>query len=204
MKSRQLSSRFCGLKYKFLDGFKENKKTTFFLVIFVLLGLLTGIFTAIKYSRGASLIAFDDFSLAQYLAGDLGTSDLFFSRLFSSTIFTLIVCFCSCTIFLLPVNFILLTYRSYLVSLNCSLIIIVNGFSGLFSMLIILPCQIISLLIITLFCSYSCKRAVLKKKYGRSCKIWDKLILTFIALLIVNGLETLLLYLFSSKVILVL
>lgn len=204
MKAR-ISRRFDGLKYKFIDSFKENKKTTLFLIVFVLIGILTGIFTAIRYARGASLIAFDDFSLSQYLAGDLGTSDLFFSRLFSTTVFSIIICVCSCTIFLIPINFLLLTYRAYLVSLNCSIIIIVNGLSGIVTcLLIVLPCQLISLLIITLFCSFSCKRAVLKKKYGRPCKIWNILLLTIVALLIVNGIETLLLYLFSSKIILVL
>lgn len=197
--------RFGNFKYNFIDSFKANKKTTFFLIIFLLLGILTGIFTAIRYAKGASLIAFNDFSLSQYLAGDLGTFGLFFNRLFSNTIVTIIICICSSTIFLIPINLIVLTYRAYLVSLNCSLIIIINGFSGIIScLLIILPCQLISLLIITIFCSYSFKRAVLKKKYGSSCKIWDKFLLTFFLLLITNGIETLLLYLFSSKIILVL
>ena len=70
---------------------KANKKITFFLIIFFLLGILTGIFTAIRYAKGQSLIAFNDFSLSQYLAGDLGTSDLFFNRLISNTIVTIII-----------------------------------------------------------------------------------------------------------------
>lgn len=205
MKSFSKRRGFSNLKYSILDSFKSNRKTTFFLIIFLLLGLLTGIFTAIRYAKGSSLIAFNDFSLSQYLAGDLGTSDLFFSRLFSNTIVAVIICIGSLSVYLLPINLIVLTYRSYLVALNCSLIIIINGFGGIIScLLIILPCQIITLLIITIFCSYACKRAVLKKKYGSTCKIWDKLLITFVLLLIVNGIETLLLYLFSGQIILVL
>ncbi|MBS7403971.1 MAG: hypothetical protein KIG13_01575, partial [Eubacteriales bacterium] len=71
-------------------------------------------------------------------------------------------------------------------------------------LLIIIPCQILSLLALALFCSFSCKRAVAKKKYRTSCKIWEKLLICYIALLVINGLETLLLYLFSSRIILVL
>ena len=205
MKTFSRRGRFGNLKYNILDSFKSNRKTTFFLIIFLLLGLLTGIFTAIRYAKGASLISFNDFSLSQYLSGDLGTSDLFFNRLFSNTLVISIICVCSNSVFLLPINLIILTYRSYLVALNCSLIIIVNGFSGVICcLLIILPCQLISLLIITIFASYSFKRAVLKKKYGSSCKIWDKYLIAFFCLLVVNGLETLLLYLFSSQIILVL
>ena len=200
------SRKIGGIKYKLFDVFKENKKTTLFLVLFCLIGLLTGIFTAIKYANGASLINFNDFSLSQYLSGELGTKELFFSRLFSNSITIIIICFCSLSVFLVPVNFILVTYRAYLLTLNCSLIIIVNGLGGFVTcLLIILPCQILSLLIICLFCSFSAKRAVIRKKYGGSnCKIWDKFILTLIALLVINGIETLLLYFFSSKIILIL
>lgn len=205
MKNPSFSRRFGGLKYKLFDTFKENKKTTLFLIIFCLIGLLTGIFTAIRYSNGASLINFNDFSLSQYLSGELGTSDLFFSRLLSTSVVVVITCLCSFSIFLIPVNFILVTYRAYLLTLNCSLIIIVNGLGGFVTcLLIIFPCQVISLLIICLFCSISCKRAVLKRRYGSTCKIWDKFLITFIALVILSGIETLLLYFFSSKIILVL
>lgn len=205
MKNFSLSRKFGGIKYKILDAINQHKKTTFFLIIFALIGLLTGIFTAIRYSNGESLVCFNDFSLSEYLSGDLGTRDLFLSRLFSTTICTIIIFVSSASIFLLPVGFILITYRAYLISLNCSLIIILNGLGGILTcLLIIIPCQLVGLLILALFCSFACKRAVSKKKYGTTCKIWDKLLLCFIALLIINSIETLLLYLFSSRIILVL
>ena len=205
MKNFSPSRKWGGIKYKLVDTISQNKKTTFFLIIFALIGFLTGIFTAIRYGNGESLVCFNDFSLSQYLSGELGTRDLFLSRLFSTTICTLIIFITSFSVFLLPVGFILITYRAYLISLNCSLIIIVNGLGGILTcLLIIIPCQILSLLALALFCSFSCKRAVAKKKYGTSCKIWDKLLICYIALLVINGLETLLLYLFSSRIILVL
>lgn len=205
MRNVSSSRKWCAIKYKLLDCFKENKKTTFFLVIFILLGILTGIFTAIRYSRGASLICFNDFSISQYLSGDLGTLDLFLSRLFSTSICCVIVLVCSTTIYLSPVIFILLTYRAYLVSLNISIIVIVNGLGGIASgLLIVLPCQLLGLIVLAFFCSCAIRRALLKKRYGTTCKIWDKFLLTFFVLLILNAIETFLLYIFSSKVILVL
>ncbi|MGN0748246.1 MAG: hypothetical protein ACI4L1_00990 [Christensenellales bacterium] len=197
--------RIGGVKYRFFDGIREHKKTTLFLIVFCLIGLLTGIFTAIRYSKGGSLICFNDFCLCKFISGELGSSELFLSRLFSSSVVIIISLICSTTIFLAPVNFILLTYRAYLVSLNCTLIIILNGIGGIVTcLLIILPCQLIGLLILALFCSFSCKRAVTKRRYGVPCKICAKFFLCYIGLILINGIETLLLFLFSSKIILVL
>ncbi len=205
MKNFHVSRKWIGIKYKFIEAFKENRKLTLFLVIFCLIGLLTGIFTAIKYANGASLINFNDFSISQFLSGELGSKDLFLSRLFSSTILSIIICFCSFCVYLMPVNLILITYKAYLISLNCSIIIIINGLGGIVTcMLIIIPCQLLSLLVMIIFCAYSCKRAIQKKKYGTTCKIWDKFIIAYILLLLINLIETLLLYFFSSKIILVL
>ena len=202
---KSFSRHFGGVKYRIFDGLREHKKTTLFLLIFGLIGLLTGIFTAIRYARGSSLICFNDFSLSQYLSGELGSTDLFLSRLFSSSVVVVISLICSTTIFLIPVNFILMTYRAYLVSLNCTLIIILNGLGGITTcLLIILPCQLVGLLILALFCSFSCKRAIIKKRYGGPCKIWGKFFACYIGLVLINGIETLLLYLFSSRIILVL
>ena len=88
MKNPSFSRRFGGLKYKLFDTFKENKKTTLFLIIFCLIGLLTGIFTAIRYSNGASLINFNDFSLSQYLSNKIFKRRLAhqFQRFFSLSI----------------------------------------------------------------------------------------------------------------------
>lgn len=205
MKNIYASRKFNGLKYKITDVFRENKKSTLFYILFCLIGLLTGIFTAIKYANGASLINFNDFSLSQYLAGELGSKDLFFSRLISSTVITVIICLNSFSIYLIPISFLLITYKAYLISLNCSLIIIVNGLGGIVTcLLIIFPCQIIGLLILALFCAISCKRAIVKRKYGTSCKILDKFLIVYFLLIILNIIETILLYFFSSRIILVL
>jgi hypothetical protein len=205
MKSVRASRKWCGLKYRLLENFKENKKTTLFLILLATLGLLTGIFTAIRYSQGAVLINFNDLSLSQFLRGDLGTYNFFFSRLFSTLVISFIIFFCSLSIFLVPVGFIVLAYRSYLLGLNATIIIIFNGVGGIIScMLIIIPCQIISLLIIAIFCSFVFKKAYLKRKYGMcEIKIWDKFLITVILLIIINLIETFLLYIFSSKIILV-
>lgn len=206
MRNNHFSHRLFSIKYKLFDIFKENRKTTFFLTLFIVVGLFTGIFTAIRYFNGFTLINFNDFSLTSYLNGDLATSSLFFSRLFSVSVVSIIVFITSFSIYLIPVNFIVLTYRSYLLTLNCTIIILFNGLSGIICcLLIVVPCQIISLIIISLFCSFAFKYAYVKRRYGvcNDFKIWPKFFLFLFLLLIINLLETFLLYIFSSKIILV-
>ncbi len=204
MKNINISRKIGIVKYKFFDNVREHKKLTLFIILFCLIGILTGIFTGIKYLNGASLISFNDFSLSQYLSGELGSQDLFFSRLLSSSIILIIISFSTFCIYLTPINLILLTYRGYLLSLNCTLIIVLNGLGGILScLLIIIPCQILSLIILSLYCSYAFKTAYIRKKYGTKCKSYKILLLTFLLLLLLNGIETLLLYLFSSNIILI-
>jgi hypothetical protein len=194
-----------GLKYKLVEGFKNNKKTCFFIFLVALIGVLTGIFTAINYCNGTTLINFNDFSLCRYLSGELGSLELFFSRFFSYTIVLLIVSFTSVSVFILPVNFFLIAYRGYLLSLNVSIMVIMYGIGGMMTgLFIILPCQLLSLFLICVFVCVANNKACLKKKYGYcNFKVWDKFLIFVVILSAINLVETLLLYIFSSKVILV-
>ena len=205
MRNGRFAVNTSGLKYQIVEGFKKNKKTCFFIFIVALLGILTGVFTAINYCNGATLINFNDFSLCKYLSGELGSLELFFSRFFSYTIVVLIVTISSFSVFILPVNFFLIAYRGYLLSLNVSIMVIMYGVGGIMTgIFIILPCQLLSLFLI---CAYVCvanNKAFMKRRYGRcDFKLWDKFLIIILLLSAINLVETLLLYIFSSKVILV-
>lgn len=205
MRNGRFAINASGLKYKIAEGFRSNKKTCFFIFIVALIGILTGVFTAINYCNGATLINFNDFSLCKYLSGELGSLELFFSRFFSYTVIILIVSLSSLSVFILPINFFLVAYRGYLLSLNVSIMVILYGVGGIMTgLLIILPCQLLSLFLISVYICVANNRAFMKKKYGRcDFKMWDKLLIIIILLTVINLIETLLLYIFSSKVILV-
>ena len=193
------------LKYKIAEGFNNNKKCCFILFLVALIGILTGVFTAINYCNGQTLINFNDFSLCKYLSGELGTLELFFSRFLSYAIVMAIVLVTSCSVFVVPINFFLLAYRGYLLSLNVSIMIILYGVGGIMTgIFIILPCHLLCLLLIAAFMCMSNEKAFMKKRYG-VCKekIFGKFIIILVALTVINIIETFLLYIFSSKVILV-
>lgn len=206
MKNANFSRKWCSIKYKFFEIFKEHKKITLIFILIALVGFLTGIFAAIKYQNGYSLLDFNDFSLTSYLSGDLGTSNLFYSRLLSTSVVSVIVLVSSFSVYLFPVSLVVLLYRAYLLSLNCTIIILFNGLGGIVcALLIVLPCQLISLFLIIMFCSYAFKYACAKRRYGvcNEFKIWNKFLIFLALLLLVNLIETFLLYIFSSKIILV-
>ena len=204
MKSN-FSSRAINLKYSFLESVKDSKKTCFFLIILALIGILTGVFTAINYCNGATLANFSNFSLNKFLLGELATLDLFFHRFLSYTTVVIIISITSLSVYLTPINYFLIAYRGYLLSLNVSIMVILYGVGGILTgILVVLPCQLISLIVISFYACFICKRAYNKKCYGtNSSKLFPKLILTLLVLTFINLAETLLLAVFSSKVIFV-
>lgn len=206
MKNTGFSKRYSSFKYKAFDSFKQNKKVAFFLIIFAVIGLFTGLFAGIRYFNGYTIIDFNDFSISAYLNGELGTSSLFYSRLFSTVMVSIIIWISSISIYLLPMSLIVIIYRSYLLALNCTIIILFNGLGGIISCLfIIIPCQLIAMLLIVMFASYAFKYSYIKRHFGfcNEFKIWKKVMLFFFLILIINLIETLFLFVFSSRVILV-
>lgn len=205
MRNGKFALSTSGIKYSLSSGFKNNKKTCFLLIIIAFIGILTGVFTAINYCNGATLINFNDFSLCRYLQGELGTLQLFFSRFLSYTAIIVISFIVSFNIFLIPINFFLIAFRGYLLSLNVSIMVILYGINGILTgLLIILPCHIISLIVIGAFMCIANNRAIIKKRYGYcNNQMMLKFFLVLFLLTLINLAETLLLSLFSSKIILV-
>ena len=119
------------------------------------------------------------------------------------------ICFgCSFTDYLLPVAVLFLAYRGYLLGVNTCLIIAVNGISGIiFSIIIVLPCQLLALAIMLLFYILM-SRCYKDRRLLGGCRVPNQkmkiLIATFLAVIVVCLLEALLLAIFSPKVILVL
>ena len=200
-----MGSQMSSLKCKFLDGFKNNKKTCFIIVIVCLIGILTGIFTAINYCNGQSLINFNDYSMCKFLSGDLASVDLFFSRFFSYTLVLSIIFLSSVSVYLFPLSLFVLAYRGYLLSLNVSIMIILYGINGIVTgILIIFPIHLLGLIFLSTFACICFKKAVLTKRFGAcNFKVWDKYLIFLLLLTLLNVVETLLLVVFSSRSILV-
>ncbi|MEG1500028.1 MAG: hypothetical protein RR400_03080 [Clostridia bacterium] len=170
--------------------------------------MFTGVFTAIRNFNGSKLINFDDYSITEFLKGNLGSAEVFFSRFFSYEITLLIGLISYACIFLCPLSFAAIIFRSYLIGLNCTFMIVLCGVGGILaSILIIIPCQLAILLAIVFFHLLCIVRAREKRKFGCVCEKQNNIFLNFLIISLVitvlNLVETIFLCLFTTKIILV-
>lgn len=191
------------------DYIRKHKILLIVLSFVALVSVLTGVFTAIKNADNYSSVWFDNYNIMNFYNSKIGTWELFFNRFGSYLICLGIVFASSFNVFLSPFSVVVLVIRSYLVGLNCCFMFLLFGLSGMLTtIIIILPIQLINVLLLIAFCSLMFVRARNKQKYGSYCIGGEKkpfvLFLIFLVLFtLVNVVETLLLFIFSSKIILV-
>ncbi|MGI5841903.1 MAG: hypothetical protein ACOX6H_01245 [Christensenellales bacterium] len=194
------------LKFSLLSFVRKNKLKLIILAAISVLALVTGVFSAIKYLNGETAIIFSDFGLKELASGNSGTSAMFFQRLWSILAVLTLLMLLSLHAVLFGIGTIVVVYRSFLLGLNVTFIIILYGFSGIITgILIIFPFQLLMLCLMIEFFVLARDRCVTKSKYGAKTGInLFLLFLIFLCVLaIVNLLETILLVLTSAKVILI-
>lgn len=187
-----------------LDLLKESKIKIIIMSVVISIAFLTGIIVAIKTK--ADYFDLNNLGVLCFEKGGV-INGSFFSRLLSMMVVALVCFGCSFTDYLFPISIIFLSYRGYLLGVNICVIIAVNGFAGIVvAMLIALPCQLIVLGVLSLFYILTSKTNKDYKKFG-FCRVPNqkmKIVLIATAVLIsICLLESLLLAIFSPKVILV-
>lgn len=190
------------IKTSILECLKQHKIKTLIMLITILIAFLTGFIIAIKTRSDWGTGEW--FGVIDARTGVLTTT--FLTRLLSMTFIFLILLGCCFSKFLFPIAVIFISYRAYLLGLNITLLIIFYGMSGaIFSILIALPCQLLAILILSVFyivfyqinkdCSCYGGESVKKKVYV--CLV------TFVLLISVCLIESILLFIFSPRMILV-
>lgn len=197
-------SLFSHFKYSTIQFFHKNKFKIILLGFLIVLLLLTGLFTALKISDIDKAIKSVQFSFEAIVDESIYDFSFFVKRYISILlVMGLIYIFCL-NKFLVPFGFALIGYRAFLVALNCTMIIRYVGIGGVInSIIIILPCQIIQLVLLSVFFIILCDMRKCKSqgevtKNHSNCLIWI-LILAFL----VNVLELLLLIIFKASTILI-
>ena len=201
MKSYAILCKLSNIKYALVANFKRNRFIYFLSLFLSILGLITGIFVAIKC--GVTLSTLTNYHICLYSSSELVTFSYFFIRLLSYTCFLLILAVCSLTVYLVPVGLILITYRAYLVGFNCFLLIMLFGVSGaITSILIIFPIQIIITVLFIIYFTLMINRAEQKRKFGCFNMSFLKMFMIFFMILILlNLIETILLIVLNASVI---
>lgn len=197
-------NRISNIKYGITGFFRQNKIKIFVLIFLAVLGILTGVFTALK--SGISVYNTQDYNLFVFTNGNLFSFDIFFSRMLSHITVIAVISLGSLTILLLPFSYLIYIYRAYLIGFNCTLLIVLFGFSGIFtSIVIIIPCQIaVTFVFIVYFC-IMINRAIEKRRFGycEKPKFLKVFLITLLILTLLNVIETLLLICLNGNTILV-
>lgn len=205
LKSYKSHSFINGLRFSCVKAMKENRIKFIITLVLVLIAISAGVFVAIKNTANSSLSSLQEISLDDFASGFVGSSSAFFSRTLSLTINVLILFGVSFVPFLFPLAEVLIVYRSYLFGLNFALIFLLYGLGGsLTAIVVILPCQLLTLFILIMFYLVLSKINGNCKRYGGTdCNRFLFLLFGLLLLIAVNLVETILLYLLNGQVILV-
>lgn len=173
--------------------------TSLLFVVAILTGIIVALRTRSHYEIG------DNYGVVDVTTGGLTTT--FFARLFSMILITLICFGCSFLPYLYPLAMVFLCYRAYLLGLNITLMIALYGLSGVVvSLIVALPCQLIALAVLGLFYFLMAQTTKDFKRFG-GCRTPNQrkklIIFTLILILAICILESILLWIFSAKIILV-
>ena len=195
-------NRISNIRYGLIGFFRQNKLKLFVLIFLAILGILTGVFTALKC--GVDISNAQGYNLTIYANGNVFSFNVFFSRMLSYIIVIGAISLCSLSVFLLTISYFLFIYRGYLICFNAILLIIIFGFSGMFtSIVIIIPCQIAFTFLFMIYFCIMINRAIQRKHFGycEKPKFLKLFFITMLILLIFNLIETMLLILLNAKTI---
>ncbi|MBR2433525.1 MAG: hypothetical protein IKB21_02855 [Clostridia bacterium] len=201
--SWRLSRKAMNLKYALLGFFRGSKVLILVLCVVAAIGVLTGVFVAIK--SGITIANIGDFNICISTSGKTIAFASVWDRFFSVTINFAIISVASLSIFLLPLGFVVVAYRAYLVGFNVALMVCLFGVGGaIWGIIVVVPCQLVLLAVEILFCAAMVQNADCKKKYGRPCCSFPKWLLVCLGgSFLVCLVEAILLFVFSATAILV-
>ena len=189
------------------DFFSRNQGSIIIIGFFILVGLFTGIFSGVKAGEVDFIVPFNSFSLEAYMNGELGTFSLFWQR-FLSAEFILVICsftYLSGWFGILGVA--LICYRSFLLGLNLTVMIVVfKALGSVTAVIFVFPFQLCLICLFSLLVILAIKninRRRLPFCIPEKHEILKKIMCFSALIFVICMIETLILFLFTSKVILV-
>lgn len=199
-------AKWHNVKYSLKYFYSKNKFQIFTLVFIIILLLLTGLFTALKISDLEKAMKVAEFSFEAISEGKIYEFSYFIKRCLSILLMLGLLFVFSLSKWCCFLSYILIGYRAFLITLNCVLLIRYVGISGIIILIfIILPCQILQLLIMSLlFIVFIANKKEKQECGGVSNGYLKTLIVLLSVSFLLNVIELLLLYLFKATTILVL
>lgn len=159
-------------KYKVKSFFQTFLGTyKLFLIIgsiCLLIGIITGIFTAAGYSGSLLLTSITDKSLVGFLKSTSSNGfSLFFPYLLNFILLGSLIIFVNFKPFLQIISYMVIIFNGYALGFNVTILIILYGFAGILnSIIIIIPFDLVLNLILIVCAAIAIKKNLIIKKYG--------------------------------------
>jgi len=211
MRSFAFGRNFYYIKQNIILHIKAHPALYVLSLIFFLFGFITGIFSAMKY---ANIVVFEDISdsvLLNFLTHTTSIFGLFFSRLIGY-LFLLILLYISIgVVWLAPFAYIILIYKSFILAVTISFIVILCGLGGvLLTIFVLIPVAIVTSISFIIIITSCISRIFMCKKYGGYyyCNeaphfLFNTLVICAILLLIASIWELIFLPIFSATIIII-
>ena len=196
--------RLSEIKYGLLEFYKKYKYLILTILFFLILSVLTGCFTAVKIYKNNKDINYCDFSFITLYNGTIYNFVVFTRRYLSALVVIAILTLAAINKHLKILGFMFICYRAFLLSLNCVFIILLLGLGGaLNAILIILPCNILCILIMSIYFILCINLGNNKNNCKKNGGLGKYLVITMVGVLLINGLECLLLFILKPTTILI-
>ena len=176
------------IKYSISDHFCQYKWLYLLFVLICLTGLILGFVLGFNKSENFSLNDLPDTVLVSFLNKSISPASMFFSRIFAFLgIFLLIWCL-NLKGYLSWISFLIFLYQSFLIGINCALLISIYKFLGVVNVvLIFLPVHLVCLSLLIVWgvvCFYQCqKQKINGYSVFSACFLKDKLLILLIIFL---------------------
>ena len=205
MKSYKAHSFFGGVRFTCTNIIRENKGKIFLTILLVLVSIFVGVFLAIKNNNSYNLGNLQEIKLENFYSGVVASSSAFMSRCISLSVNIVILTVISFTPYLFPLAQVLFCFRGYLFGLNITLVFIFYGIGSIITaVVVIIPCQIISLLVLIGFYLVLMKTNCNCRRFGScDCNRFVFVLIGIVLCLVINLIETILLVVLNGNVILV-
>jgi len=198
MSSKKFSSLCYNAKTTLIDIVKSIKWQVIFCAVIILIGFIIGMYYGFAYI-GADFT--DENLLVKFLSGEMSTFSTLVCRILSSVIVMFLLLLFSKSKWLSPLAILLIFYRAYLLGINIAIMLKFYGVSGIIvAILILFPLQLFQLIFFSIFYfSLLCGECGLLIK-----SIKKYVLLSMLAIIIINFVIAILLCLFSPNIILIL
>ena len=152
---------------KLLNNIKFDKKYVLFSIILVILGILTGsiFITILNYTDKSIVIEYIESFINSINENKVNLNN-FYNNIINNVIVITIITIIGFTYFLIPINLLVLFYKSFVIGFSLSSFILTYKIKGLiFSIFYIFPHMIINILLFSLLTSFTLKLSINMIKY---------------------------------------